>query len=279
MKERIPMTDFAQQWTAQIKKSTSPRMKEDAAEQEFWKQFMRKKVYAPEASSRQVLSYLRPLFAHYQIETALELGPGWGNYTLDLAALCKEVACVDISQDVLDFILKTGAAHGYHNITAYPIKWEAFETDKQYDLVFGYNCFYRQEDLADCFSRMQHTARKLCVAGMNTGLAPIWVHELEEAGAQVHWEWKDYMYFVGVLYQMGIDPNVRILPFQKTLTYQSTAELVQGECARCGCPGFSPETAESILCRHFTQQPDGSWTAQLLFRSGVVWWDAGQVKG
>lgn len=277
MKERIPMTDFAQQWTAQIQQSTSSRMKEDAAEQEFWKQFIHTKTYAPEASSRQVLAFLRPLFAAHQIETALEIGPGWGNYTLDLAAICTEVACVDISQDVLHFILETGAAHGYHNLTTYPVKWEAFEPDQQYDLVFGYNCFYRQEDLADCFSRMQRTARKLCVAGMNTGLAPVWVHELEQAGAKIHWEWKDYIYFVGVLYQMGIDSNVRILPFQKTLTYPNTADLIRGECARCGCPDLAPELAEPILCRHFTQQPDGSWSAPLRFRSGIVWWEPKQI--
>ena len=252
-------------------------MKEDAAEQEFWKQFIRTKTYAPEASSRQVLAFLRPLFAAHQIETALEIGPGWGNYTLDLAAICTEVACVDISQDVLHFILETGAAHGYHNLTTYPVKWEAFEPDQQYDLVFGYNCFYRQEDLADCFSRMQRTARKLCVAGMNTGLAPVWVHELEQAGAKIHWEWKDYIYFVGVIYQMGLDPNVRILPFQKTLTYPNTADLIRGECARCGCPDLAPELAEPILCRHFTQQPDGSWSAPLRFRSGIVWWEPKQI--
>ena len=70
-------------------------MKEDAAEQEFWKEsLIHTKTYAPEASSRQVLAFLRPLFAAHQIETALEIGPGWGNYTLDLAAICTEVACV-----------------------------------------------------------------------------------------------------------------------------------------------------------------------------------------
>ena len=38
-------------------------------------------------------------------------------------------------------------------------------------------------------------ANKLCVAGMNTGLAPAWVRELDEAGGRVSWEWKDYIYF------------------------------------------------------------------------------------
>ncbi len=273
MKERIAMTDFAKQWASHIEESRTPRMKEDAAEQAFWKQFMQKKSYAPEASSRQVLTYLRPLFAQYEIQTALEIGPGWGNYTLDLAACCEEVACVDLSSDMLDFILRAGNAHGFHNLTAYQSKWESFVPDRKYDLVFGYNCFYRQSDLPDCFARMQHAARKLCVAGMNTGLAPIWVHELEAAGAQVKWEWKDYMYFVGVLYQMGIDANVRVLPFTRSLSYPNIDALVQGECARCDCTALDPKQAADILCRHFSEQPDGSWTAEVQFRSGIVWWE------
>ncbi|WP_276325945.1 hypothetical protein [Flavonifractor plautii] len=32
------------------------------------------------------------------------------------------------------------------------------------------------------------------------------------------------------------------------------------------------ETARAILCRHFTQRPDGSWCANVKYRSGVVWW-------
>ncbi len=273
MKARIPMTDFAAQWAAHIEESSALRMKDDTAEQAFWKRFMQTRSYAPDASSRQVLAYLRPLFAQYAIETALEIGPGWGNYTLDLAACCREVACVDLSAEVLDFIRRTGAAHGLHNLTTYQSKWESFVPDQRYDVVFGYNCFYRQADLPDCFARMQRAARKLCVAGMNTGLAPVWAHELEAAGAQVRWEWKDYMYFVGVLYQMGIDPNVRVLPFTRSLSYPDLDALVQGECARCDCTAFDPKQAADILCRHFSEQPDGSWTAEVSFRSGIVWWE------
>ena len=52
---------------------------------------MARKSYAPEPSSRQVLRHLRPLLRAMGVETALELGPGWGSYTLDLAALCRRV--------------------------------------------------------------------------------------------------------------------------------------------------------------------------------------------
>ena len=41
--------------------------------------------------------------------------------------------------------------------------------------------------------------------GDEHGAGSCWVRELDEAGGRVSWEWKDYIYFVGVLYQMGID--------------------------------------------------------------------------
>ena len=272
MRERVPMTDFARQWAEHVAASASPRMTDDQAERDFWHAFMTRKTYAPEPSALQVLERLRPLLRARGVETALEVGPGWGSYTMTLAELCREVACVDLSRDVLDFVLRAGAERGRDNITAFHAKWEAFTPGRRYDLVFGYNCFYRQADLADCFRRMDRAADKLCVAGMNTGLAPDWLHELDAAGGRVSWEWKDYMYFVGVLYQMGIDANVMVLPFEKELSYPDTGALVRGECARCAPGAVDGETARAILCRHFTQRPDGSWCANVKYRSGVVWW-------
>ena len=188
MRERVPMTDFARQWAEHVAASASPRMTDDQAERDFWHAFMTRKTYAPEPSALQVLERLRPLLRARGVETALEVGPGWGSYTMTLAELCREVACVDLSRDVLDFVLRAGAERGRDNITAFHAKWEEFTPERRYDLVFGYNCFYRQADLADCFRRMDRAADKLCVAGMNTGWAPAWLHELDAAGGRVSWE-------------------------------------------------------------------------------------------
>lgn len=261
-------------WTEHVQASVSPRMKDDGAEEKFWQEFMKTKVYGPDASSRAVMAYLNPIFKEYGIQSALEFGPGWGNYTLDLAEICEELTCVDISQSVLDFVIRAGKEHGFQNISGIHSKWEEFSADQKYDLVFGYNCFYRQEDLEACFRKMNQASRKLCVVGMNTGLAPQWVHELENAGGQVSWEWKDYIYFVGVLYQMGIDANVRVLPFYKELCYNSTEELIEGELRRCGVTGVDPQKAKDILCRHFKKTEDGSWRGTVSFRSGIVWWES-----
>ena len=39
MKERVPIPDFARQWTEHVEASTSPRMTDDQAEQDFWRDF------------------------------------------------------------------------------------------------------------------------------------------------------------------------------------------------------------------------------------------------
>lgn len=101
----------------------------------------RKTGYAPDPPSRPVVAVLLELLAHYHVENALELGPGWGNYTIDLAKSCYQLDCVDISQDVLDFILRIGEQQGCCNITVHHEKWEDFHVNDRYDMVFGYKDF------------------------------------------------------------------------------------------------------------------------------------------
>lgn len=274
MKEPVQFEDFNGLWAAHVAQSDSPRMRDDQEERNFWQSFMsHKDAYDPDASSRQVVhKLLLPLMAEYGIETVLEWGPGWGNYTMDLARHCRQMDCVDISPDVLAFIRRIGGEQGCQNINTFQSKWEDFNPGRKYDLVFGYNCFYRQADLARCFEKMNGAAEKLCVAGMNSGIAPPWISELAAAGARVKWEWKDYIYFVGVLYQMGIHANVTVLPFTKTIRYPDEDALFRGECARCAPDSIHRDKALEILKRHFTRDTDGAWRAQARFHSGIVWW-------
>lgn len=273
MKTPVVFQDFNALWAEHIAANPSPRMTDDQEERNFWRRFMARKTgYMPDPSSRPVAEVLRELMARYAVETALELGPGWGNYTIDLAKACRRLDCVDISRDVLDFILRIGEEQGCRNITVHHGKWEDFPAERRYDMAFGYNCFYRQADLRACFERMDRCAGKLCVAGMNSGLAPQWVHELDAAGYPVAWEWKDYIYFVGVLYQMGIHPNVIVLPFTKTFVYPDEQALVEGECARLKMEPRRPDEILDILLRSFQQGEDGSFRAEAAYHSALVFW-------
>ncbi len=280
MKERVIFQDFNELWANHVLASTSERMKNDQAEQNFWKGFMEKKIgYQPDPFSRPVAEFLKKIIKENQVNSVLELGPGWGNYTLDLAQSCDTVECVDISEDVLQFIQKIGKEHHYNNIQTRHIKWEDFSENKKYDMVFGYNCFYRLADLKACFEKMTKYSKKICVVGMNSGVAPAWVQEINQAGIKVSWEWKDYIYFVNVLYQMGFDPQVKVLPFCKQFVYSDEESLLQGECRRIGAElqEEKKEKVLKILLKYFKKQ-EGGYCATAYFHSGIVSWNPNQIK-
>ena len=95
---------------------------------------------------------------------------------------------------------------------------------------------------------------------MHNGIAPPWFHELEQSGASVSWEWKDCIYFVNILYQMGIDADVKIFPFTKQLRYASKEELLARECGKLKAGHYDPKAAEEILLKHFQQNDQGEFT-------------------
>ena len=272
MKELAQFESFNALWRNHVESSEQLRMRDDQAEREFWRKFMARKTgYAPTPSSIQVVErFLLPQIRILGIETVLEWGPGWGNYTIPLAQNCRRVDCVDISPDVLAFLEKIGREQGCQNIHTIQSKWEDYRSEERYDLVFGYNCFYRQVDLAECLLRMNRAAKKLCVAGMSSGLAPIWVRELAQAGMPRSWEWKDYPYFAGVLYQMGIFANVTVFPYKHEYVYGDMETMLREECGRWA--EEHREQAEKILRRHFTQAEDGTWHGTAQYHSGLVWW-------
>ena len=273
MHKRVQYEDFNEKWKQQVQHSESLRVHDDKTEQDFWRRFMqRKSHYAPDPSSRQVAAYLQKLILKENIQSVLELGPGWGNYTLDLAKVSKTVTCEDISEDVLDFIEKTSRENNLNNVNSVHNKWEDFSSSIKYDLIFGYNCFYRMEDLSLAFEKMNRCAGKLCAVGMNTGIAPPWIQKMYNNGAEVSWEWKDYIYFVNVLYQMGIDPEVRIFPFTKQLYYENIEELVKGECSRLKPGTYDTHEAQQILSEYFQRHDNGSYTAKVNYRGGLVMW-------
>ena len=198
----IQEIDFAGLWREELKNQEgtySLRMTDDAAERAFWHSFMEKKdVYKQDGWAARITPVLRELILPRCPETILEIGPGWGNFTAELAECCRQLSCLDISPDVLSFLKeKVPQKEGKPEIRPICSKWEDCVPEKTYDVVFGYNCFYRMLDLKDCIRKMNAAAGKLCVMGMGTG------------------ERKIYLYFVNLLFQMGIAAEVRVIPLDE----------------------------------------------------------------
>lgn len=105
----------------------SERTLSDEAERRFWKSYFHgKKQILTDPYSEDVWTAVRQILGERHFQRILEIGPGWGNYTLRLAALAKEISCVDISPDVLDYVQILLKSHGYE-MRAHCTKWEDFE--------------------------------------------------------------------------------------------------------------------------------------------------------
>lgn len=276
-------SDFSALWREALKQDDgtySRRLSDDQAEKEFWHHFMEKKsTYQQDGWAHTMLREVKELISPYQISTILEIGPGWGNFTMELADCCDMLTCVDISEDVLQYIEQTAKELGKKNIFTICSKWEDMTCDRNYDIVFGYNCFYRMLDLKECVNIMNRIAARLCIMGMSIQNLTPCDRELQETlGAEVKYDKKDYIYFVNTLYQMGIDANVKVVPLTREVAYRNWEETLRGVMSRIHnretLLELQGEAVDRILHKYFKQAEDGSYHGQLSYRGTLVYWES-----
>ena len=88
--------------------------------------------------------------------------------------------------------------------------------------------------------------------------------EMEKAlQVRLAYDKKDYIYFINILYQMGIDANIQIIPLSKDITFQTWEQVVQygTSCLyerQAEMNSYGPEI-ENILKKYFLRKRDGSY--------------------
>ena len=252
----------------------SDRTADDAAETAFWKENMEKRGgYAPDAYSRPIAQKVCQIMRENDIKDVLEIGPGWGNYTLDLARTVDHVKCVDISQAVIDYILRICRENGRNNVCGTVCKWEDFTPASRSDAVFGYNCFYRMHPLTECLRKINESAKKLCVIGMTSGPEQSFYREFElELGLNIRYDRLDYIYLVNALYQLGIDVNCMIIDLEKEYVRENIADLLRAETGRIQDEIYPEEKVLEILKRHYRLEGDGRYHFIHHFKAALIYW-------
>lgn len=282
LEERVKTADHNELWSRAITLpdgSYSQRQSDDEAERNFWKNFVGKRTqYCQDETAKKVMVEVKKIFSEYRTDSILELGPGWGNYTIGLAKMCKSLTCVDISPDVLAFIERVTQENGFSHVEGICCKWEDFRTEKKYDAVFGYNCFYRIRDLQDCFQRMNDCAQKLCMAGMGMGMMPPWYADMKrELGCPLIYGKKDMIYFINVLYDMGIDASMKVIPLKKKFVYGNPEQMLCGEVTRLDADALwidrNRKEILDILLRYFKKNERGELEYEYAFRGALVYWE------
>lgn len=200
------------------------RAQSAAEEQAFWRKRMTDGPPPPDAYATAVWEALRALTEPLPIHSVLEIGPGWGNYTLSLCRTFPKVTCVDISPDNLAYISSRSAP--WNPIVPICSTWEDAEVPV-HDLVFGYNCLYRLEEPEHFLQKMNDHAGHLCVIGMNCPPEFPWLPSLEAADLPIRYTRQGCRELGEVLTSLGISCKMINIPNHRTYHYANKEAILR----------------------------------------------------
>ncbi len=250
----------------------SERTRNDEAERAFWHEVMpQKKEAAQDDYAVPIFAAVEEILGAQTYDSILEIGPGWGNYTFGLARHCRRMACVDISPDVLAYISAIASKRGME-IATVASKWEEYQGGP-HDVVFAYNCFYRMMEIEQCLRKINETASKLHIIGMTGGPEQAYYPALEhKLGLDINYHRLDYIYLVNVLYQLGMDCNVRLIPIVKEYAFETMDEAVDSLCGRVLTKSFDKAAVREIVEPYFEKAPDGGCRFYHHFHAAILYW-------
>ena len=249
--------------------TVSDRIRSLQVEQAFWNQQMASGPPKPDSYAAAVWKALRQLTASSAVSSVLEIGPGWGNYTFLLGRAFACLGCVDISPDNLTFLAEKARQESISLVT-FCSAWETAETGR-WDLVFGYNCLYRVTEPELFLLKMNRTARKLCVIGMNRPPELPWLPALEEAGLAIHYTRQGCRELLNVLTSLGLKGKLVTVPNHRSFRYSDREALLDraGQFLLEPCPR---EKLWKILEPFHRQEADGSLVCEYAFLSQLLVW-------
>ena len=235
------------------------------AERAFWRS--RAGTGAPDPYARRVFQRLMELAEPLSPRSVLEIGPGWGNYTLPLCETFSQVTCVDVSPDNLRLLSRrTGGA-----ITSICAPWEEAQAPRS-DLIFGYNCLYRLEEPEVFLTKMDALADRLCVLGMNRPPELPWLPALEQAGLSLHYTRQGCEELLTVLRSLQIPARLEELPNVRRCRYPNREALLRR------AEGFLLEEVPrdqlwELLEPFHRVEADGSLLCEYPFTSQLLVWE------
>lgn len=273
---KTPWTPAGDEWRNTLKLPDgvlTERIQSNDIERSFWSARQQSGTIALDFYRLPVCDALKTLISCHKISSVMELGPGWGNYTLFLAEQGVQLTCVDISPDNLDYL--SGNLVGHLKTTANMIcaPWESAEIKPQnYDMVFAYNCFYRMKDIEHNLMKLNLAAKKLCVIGMNRPPELPWLPALEsELGLKARYTRMGCEQFQKVLSQLGIDAKLVNIKNVREYRYSSMKEILNRARQHIRSD-FDPDALEKLLARYHRTTSDGDLVCEYHFLSQLLVW-------
>lgn len=246
------------------------RMIDDEVEEAFWSSMLEKKKQQKHETYAQVVQQeLLPLLN--SDDHVLEIGPGWGNYTFAIADKVRKLTCIDSSKSIVQFLESQAVIKGVDNMQLIHEKWESEKEREKYDVVFGFNCYYRMHDIGETLLKMNGSANRLVIAGMTTGPEKPHYLELHQMGYKINLRRRDYIHILNVLYQIGIMANCKIVKLKSKKSYSSYEELIHDNTTKILDVHYNGLEVETIINKYVLEK-DGEFEYVYPFNAALMYW-------
>ncbi|MFE4239745.1 class I SAM-dependent methyltransferase [Peribacillus butanolivorans] len=246
------------------------RLNDDAAEEAFWSSRVEgKKQHKEDPYAKLVQQELLTLLN--QDDHVLEIGPGWGNYTFAIAEEVRKLTCIDSSKSIISFLASQANEKGFENMELIHNKWESETKREKYDVVFGFNCYYRMNDIGETLLKMNEAASRLVIVGMTTGPEKPHYMELKQRGYTINLRKRDYIHILNVLYQLGILADCKIVKLKSKKIYSSYEEMIRDNTTKILDQHYSDHEVKTILDKYVVEK-EGKYEYEYPFHAALMYW-------
>jgi SAM-dependent methyltransferase len=162
----------------------------------------------------------------------LDIGAGPGTLALPLAPLVNEITAVEPGKGMVDLLYENMRKEGIKNITCIQKRWEDVDISRDlatpYEVVIA-SLSLTMEDIRESLAKMDAASSRYVYLFWFAD-PPFWERVYLDLWPELHGE----TYHPGpkadclfnVLYQMGIYPNVEMLPLQKEYRFSTRREMM-----------------------------------------------------
>jgi len=208
--------------------------------------------------------------------SVLDMACGTGALAVPLAKKVKSVTAVDFSSNMLDMLDCRCKSEGISNVKMIQGSWEDDWDSigiEEHDVAIASRSLV-VEDLHAAISKLHKIARKKVYISTILGDGPHDRRIFKAVGRELH-PGPDYIYNYNLLYQMGIQANVRIIKEVRKKSYAAMEDAFNN--IRWMMGGTSDEEDVKLtayLKKHLVYR-NKQWSLdyQNIIRWAVMWWE------
>ena len=268
MKDFTPH-DFAATWQAYADLRQRD-IRTDQDDQAMWNAFAGQ-YDSRTGPSEELLAMLRE-FARPD-DTVLDIGAGTGRMTLPVARFVRRVTALDHAPGMLDILRGKLTEQAITNVEIVESTWQQAAVEPHV-IVIAIWSLYRQPNILSALRKLVNaTRRTLLIADGDSGLKPPQEMPHADLLAEI-WGGRggipNYLYFAGMLWQIGVRADVHVIYEQRCYQGATPADIAQQLLPAYATPdqhaGFT--TGLTPLLNH----NGDSYSYQYTVPMGIVTW-------